>query len=108
MVFEFTNVFEIHLSRLLRADSWASYLSILCLRKRAHVVVQLAAEAIPVAFLVTSLAASRPSPLPPRLLKTLVCLLLIATGVGMIGAALSAHQSRFELPARRETHHGAE
>lgn len=52
--------------------------------------VQLAAEAIPVVFLVTSAAARRPSPLPPKLLKAIVCLLLVATGAGMIGAALSA------------------
>jgi uncharacterized protein len=52
--------------------------------------IQLAAEAIPVVFFVTSVAAARPSPLPPRLLKAVVCLLLVATGAGMIGGALSA------------------
>ena len=50
----------------------------------------LAAEAVPVVFLVTSFAAARPPPLPPQLLKALVCLLLVATGTGMIGAALAA------------------
>jgi hypothetical protein len=49
--------------------------------------VQLAAEAIPVVFFVTSVAAGRPLPLPPELLKPIVCLLLVATGSGMIGAA---------------------
>jgi uncharacterized protein len=53
-------------------------------------VVQLAAEAIPVVFLVTSVAAARPLPLPPKLLKAVVCLLLVASGAGMISAALSA------------------
>ena len=52
--------------------------------------VQLAAEAVPVVVLVTSFAARRPPPLPPGLLKAAVCLLLIATGTGMMGAALAA------------------
>jgi hypothetical protein len=43
--------------------------------------VQMAAEAIPVVLLVTTLAGSRPTPLPHQLLKTSVCLLLIATGL---------------------------
>ena len=52
--------------------------------------VLLAAEAVPAVVLVTSFAARRPPPLPPGLLKAAVCLLLIATGTGMMGAALSA------------------
>jgi hypothetical protein len=52
--------------------------------------VQLAAEAVPVVLLVTAFAAGRPTPMSPRLLKGLVCMLLIATGVGMAGAAMSA------------------
>jgi hypothetical protein len=52
--------------------------------------VQLAAEAVPVVLLVTAFAAGRPSPMSPRLLKGLVCVLLIATGAGMAGAAMSA------------------
>ena len=52
--------------------------------------VRLAAESIPVVVLVTSFAARRPPPLPPKLLKAAVCLLLIATGMGMMSAALSA------------------
>jgi uncharacterized membrane protein YfcA len=51
--------------------------------------LQLTAEAIPVVYLVTSFAARRPPPLPPKLLKSTICLLLIATGAGMVGAALS-------------------
>jgi hypothetical protein len=51
---------------------------------------QLAAEAVPVVLLVTAFAAGRPTPMPPRLLKGLVCVLLIATGAGMAGAAMSA------------------
>jgi uncharacterized protein len=50
--------------------------------------VQLAAESMPVVFIVTSFAASRPPPLPLKLLKAIVCLLLVATGAGMVGAAL--------------------
>jgi uncharacterized protein len=50
--------------------------------------VQLAAESMPVVFIVTSFAAGRPPPLPLKLLKAIVCLLLVATGAGMIGAAL--------------------
>ena len=52
--------------------------------------VRLAAESIPVVVLVTSVAARRPPPLSPKLLKAAVCLLLIATGMGMMSAALSA------------------
>jgi uncharacterized membrane protein YfcA len=50
----------------------------------------LTAESIPVVFLVTAFAAGRPPPLPPKLLRALVCLLLVATGAGMIAAALAA------------------
>lgn len=50
----------------------------------------LTAEAIPVVFFVTLTAAGRPPPLSPRLLKALVCLLLVLTGAGLIGAALFA------------------
>jgi uncharacterized protein len=50
---------------------------------------QLAAEAIPIVFIVvTSFAAGRPPPLPLTLIKAVVCLFLVATGAGMIGAAL--------------------
>jgi uncharacterized protein len=49
---------------------------------------QLAVEAIPVVLVVTSFAASRPPPLPLALLKAVVCLLLVATGAGMIGGSL--------------------
>jgi hypothetical protein len=49
---------------------------------------QLAAESIPVVFVVTSFAAIRPPPLSLKLLRAIVCLLLVATGAGMIGAAL--------------------
>jgi uncharacterized membrane protein YfcA len=52
--------------------------------------VQLAVEALPVVFLVTAFAAGRPVPLPPRVLKAMVCLLLVATGAGMTAAAMSA------------------
>lgn len=55
----------------------------------AHAVT-LAAEAIPVVFAVTAFAAGRPPPLSPRLLKTTVCLLLVVTGVGLAGVALTA------------------
>jgi uncharacterized protein len=49
---------------------------------------QLAAEAVPVVFVVTFFAASRPLPLPLKLLRAIVCLLLVATGAGMIAGAL--------------------
>jgi uncharacterized membrane protein YfcA len=45
--------------------------------------LQLALEALPVVFLVTSYAARRPPPLSPRLLRGLVCALLIGTGFSM-------------------------
>jgi uncharacterized protein len=52
--------------------------------------LQLAAEALPVVFIVTSYAARRPSPLSPKLLKVLVCALLITTGASMGISALLA------------------
>jgi uncharacterized membrane protein YfcA len=52
--------------------------------------VGLAAEAALVVFVVTAFAAGRLPPLSPRLLKVIVCLLLVATGGGMIAAALAA------------------
>jgi uncharacterized protein len=52
--------------------------------------VQLAAEASPVVFFLTAFVARRPPPLPPKLLRALVCLLLVATGAGLIGAAVWA------------------
>jgi uncharacterized protein len=55
----------------------------------AHAVA-LAAEAIPVVFAVTAITAGRPPPLSPKLLKAIVCLLLVATGAGLTGAALAA------------------
>jgi hypothetical protein len=44
----------------------------------------LAAEAIPVVLLVTLLSANRKPPVSRETLKHLVCLLLIAAGVGML------------------------
>ena len=52
--------------------------------------VRLVVEAVPVVLLVTALSAGRPPPLSPRLLKGLVCGLLVATGAGMVGAAALA------------------
>lgn len=52
--------------------------------------LQLAAEAVPVVFLVTSYAARRPPPLSPKLLKALICALLITTGLSMGISALLA------------------
>jgi uncharacterized protein len=52
--------------------------------------LQLAAEALPVVFLMTFLAVRYPLPLSPALFKALICALLIATGVSMgVGAALA-------------------
>jgi uncharacterized membrane protein YfcA len=50
---------------------------------------QLAAEAIPVVLLVTAFAAGRRSPLSPPLLRGVVCVLLVATGAGMMAAAIA-------------------
>lgn len=52
--------------------------------------LQLAAEALPVVFVVTSFAAGRPSPLSPKLLKGLICALLIGTGLSMSISAVLA------------------
>jgi uncharacterized membrane protein YfcA len=52
--------------------------------------LQLAAEALPVVFVVTSYAARRAPPLSPRLIKALVCALLIGTGFSMGISALLA------------------
>ncbi len=45
--------------------------------------LQLAAEAVPVVFVVTTYAAGRAPPLSPRLFRGLVCVLLIGTGLSM-------------------------
>ena len=50
--------------------------------------LQLALEALPIAVLVTFLTVRHPPALPARLLKVIVCLLLVATGLGMVGGAL--------------------
>lgn len=50
--------------------------------------LQLALEAIPIAVLVTFLTVRHPPALPARLLKVIVCMLLVATGLGMVGGAL--------------------
>ena len=49
----------------------------------------LAAEAIPVVLLVTAIAARQRSPLSPTLLRSVVCVLLVATGAGMMAAAVA-------------------
>jgi hypothetical protein len=52
--------------------------------------VVLAAEAIPVVLLVTSLSAGRPAPFSQAAVKRMVCLLLVLTGAGMTAVAVSA------------------
>ena len=52
--------------------------------------LQLAAEALPVVFLVTGYAVRHPSPLSPKLFKALICVLLIVTGLSMGVSALIA------------------
>ena len=49
----------------------------------------LSAEALPVVFLVTAIAARRRAPLSPGLLRGAVCVLLVATGASMMAAAVS-------------------
>lgn len=52
--------------------------------------LQLAAEALPIVFLMTWLAVRYPLPLSPKLFRGLICVLLIATGLSMgIGAFLA-------------------
>jgi uncharacterized membrane protein YfcA len=52
--------------------------------------LQLAAEALPVVFLMTYLAVRHPLPLTPKLFRGLICILLITTGMSMgIGAFLA-------------------
>lgn len=46
--------------------------------------IQLAAEALPVVFAVTLLAANRPAPVSRQVLKTIVCTLLVCAGVGIL------------------------
>lgn len=54
----------------------------------AHATV-LAAEAVPVVFLVASFAARRALPVPLAVLKGIVCLMLIAAGLSMVLAVLN-------------------
>lgn len=52
--------------------------------------LQLAVEALPIVFIVTSHAARYPPPLSPELFRGLVCALLVGTGLSMgIGAVLA-------------------
>jgi uncharacterized membrane protein YfcA len=52
--------------------------------------LQLAAEALPVVFLMTYFAVRHPLPLSPALFRGLICVLLVATGLSMsIGAILA-------------------
>ena len=54
------------------------------------VALQLAAEALPVVFLMTYFAVRHPLPLSPKLSRGLICALLIGTGLSMaIGAVLA-------------------
>jgi uncharacterized protein len=64
--------------------------------------VALTAEAVPVVLLVTVVAARRPPPLSERPLKAVVCLLLILTGAGLVGAALSAMSGATPQPRRSQ------
>jgi uncharacterized membrane protein YfcA len=52
--------------------------------------LQLAVEALPVVFFVTSYAARHASPLSPKLLKGLICALLIGSGLSMGISAILA------------------
>jgi len=52
--------------------------------------LQLAAEALPVVFLMTWFAVRHPLPLSPKVFRGLICVLLITSGLSMgIGAALA-------------------
>jgi len=52
--------------------------------------LQLAMEALPVVVLVTFLTVRYPPSLPRNVLKAIVCVLLVMTGVGMVGGAVTA------------------
>ncbi len=55
--------------------------------------LQLAAEALPVVFLMTYFAVRHPLPLSPKLFRGLICVLLVATGLSMgISAVLAMRQ----------------
>jgi len=52
--------------------------------------LQLAAEALPVVFLMTYFAVRHPLPLSPKLFRAIICILLITTGLSMgIGAFMA-------------------
>lgn len=52
--------------------------------------LQLAAEALPVVFLMTYFAVRHPLPLSPKLFRAIICVLLITTGLSMgIGAVMA-------------------
>lgn len=51
--------------------------------------LKLAAIAVPIILLVTTLAARRAPPLPPGILRLIVCALLVATGIAMIHTSIS-------------------
>jgi uncharacterized membrane protein YfcA len=52
--------------------------------------VQLAAEALPVVFLMTYFAVRHPLPLSPKLFRAIICILLITTGLSMGVSAFMA------------------
>jgi len=52
--------------------------------------VMLTLEAIPVTLIVTALSANRPPPVSKEVLKNVVCLLLIVSGVGMLISSVQA------------------
>lgn len=54
------------------------------------VALQLALESMPVVVLVTFLTVRYPPSLPRPVLKSIVCVLLVMTGVGMVGGAVTA------------------
>lgn len=60
-------------------------LAVLGLTGHVHLLaLQLAAEALPVVFVVTLLAANRPPPVSKEVLQRIVCGLLVGAGVGIL------------------------
>jgi len=56
----------------------------------SKLAVVLSAEAIPVVLIVTALSATHPPPISKGVLKTIVCILLVGSGMGMLLSSVRA------------------
>jgi len=56
----------------------------------SNLAVVLAAEAIPITLIVTAVSATRSPPISKAAVKNIVCMLLVGSGLGMLGSSVHA------------------